>query len=633
MQNEFVSSSESIQTHKHTLSVSFVPIKYKRLSVLFLIIPQYIMVTRTPPDTPGSEEPNSLEESGYEVLSDVVTLTSEEDENDGTTVSLPSYDGDTPDDLSSDVGSDESQNSNHQDDALHFGSTISGTASGLTVTGGPDAHVCDTPTSVSAYGSNDRLSWWQLNSANVFANAPSAFWCIINDRVMPNVRKLKESTSFQKAATGMLLMLATLSIMSLSMSQSGYYWSNGLLQYSKTQPEILRQNAALDSAVSSMVPKSLISFPKLINSGPHIGKSQRIPNPEEPWPRPSPHPLSPEANESNRYKVRALGCCNIIITSPFQSHRLASYPQIKVKIERSGEPVSFELSHLVQGVNAVTLDAEEAHGELGVRVWTMSRPYVNQTMKINMGSPLYKIASWKSFFSENSRKAKTALGAAADVTLQNMNALAYDARIVRAKLKESFDENIPFIVEKAQIYKDNGANLIGSAFLSSASTYRDVKQAIRLTGKQGYIRTAELKEQLLNDGRVLILELRDWARLYQGQAKPVDNLVRAGMSSSVVKRARSQAIDLWIRIKNFGGRPISSRIGTGLSNLNAKSLMPWGDYEFSISRGFQCSSSRSKKGGSGKERRREWVTDLRKCGESGKKQELAKSGSRGALRL
>ena len=589
----------------------------------------YIMVTRTPPDTPGSEEPNSLEESGYDVLSDVVTLTSEEDENDGTTVSLPSYDGDTPDDLSSDVGSDESQNSNRQDNALQFGSTISGTASGLTVTGRLDDHICDTPTSTSVYGSNNRLSWWQSYSTTVIANIPSVYRHIVDDRIRPTVRKLEKPIVYDIIMASIFSTLAILGTISLLMGQSENSWYNG-----SSQPELMRRNAALDSAVSSMVPKSPISFPKLISSVPHVGRSQRVSNLEEPWIGPNPHPLSPEANESNRFKMQALGCCNIIITSPFQSHRLASYQQINVEIERSGEPISFELSHLVEGVDAVTLDAEEAHGELEVRVWTVSRPYVNQTISINMGSPLYKIASWKSFFSENSRKAKTTLTAAADMTLQNINALAHDGRIIRAKLKESFDENVPFIVKKVQRYTENGVSLAEKGFLSSASRFRDFKYAILSASKQGHHKTGELKDQFLNNARVFMLELRDRARLYQRQTKPVNDLLRTGMRSTMVKRASSQAVDLWIRIKNLGGRPISNRIGSGLGKLNVKNLIPWGDYEFSISRGFQCSSgsnkSRSKNGRSRNERRSEWVPTM---DWTRKRARSTKSSSRGVLRL
>ena len=594
------------------------------------------MVIRTPPETPGNEETNSLEDSGYDILSDVVTLTSE-DENDGTTVSLASYDGDTPDDLSSDAGSDGSQNDDHHDHALQFGSTISGADSGLTMTGRPVDRYCNIPTSASAYDSYKRSRWWQFNGAANVANVPSATRLLIDDKIRPRLRKIKRFASLQTLITGVLLMLSILSTIWISMSQAGYQWSDGSLRCSKTQPELLRRNAALDSAVSSMAPKSPISLPKLINSAPQFRRPRNAHDAQESWVKPSPHPLSPEANESDKFQLQVLGCCNLIVTSPFRSYQPASYQQINIEVERTGEPISFELLHLVEGVKAVTLDAEEAHGDLQVKVWTLSRPYVNQTMTINMGSPLYKIASWKSFFVTNSHKAKNTLLAAADLTLQNMNALADDAKTVQAKLADTFHKKSPYVVASLQRYQENGASLTERAFKSTATMFRDFRHATELASKQGQTRTTVLGELLLSKAQALMLELQARARSYQKQARPVNGLVRTGMRSSVVKRARSQAVDLWGRIRHFGGRPIAARIGTSLGNLNASSLMPWRDYGFSISRRIQCSSSSSssssKRGRAWKEGRSEWFTDRRGNARCEKKEVLANSGARGVLRL
>ena len=579
--------------------------------------------------------PNNLEESGYDILSDVVTLTSEEDENDGTTVSLASYDGDTPDDLSSDGGSDESQSSEHDDHALHFGSTISGADSGLTMTGRPGDQSYDTSRSASAYQPYIRSRWWQFDSAATVANVPSAVRFLLNNKIRPQLRKVKRSASIQKVTTSVLVVLSVLSAVWISMSSAGYQWSDGSLQYTRTQPELVRRNAALDSAVSSMVPKSPISFPKLINPVPQFGRQQDVHDSQDPWTTPTPHPLSPEANESDRFQVQVLGCCNMIVTSPFRSSQPTRYQRINVEIERAGEPISFELSHLVEGVKAVTLDAEEAHGEVQVTIWTLSRPFVNQTMIVNMGSPLYKIASWKSFFISTSRKAKSSLATAAGVTLRNMNALADDVKIAQDRLQESINEKRPYMTAAMQRLREDGVGFVERASLSTAARLRDLGDATKSASKQGQIRSADLGGQLWTRAKAFVLDLEAHARSYQRQAKPVDNLVRTSMRSSTVKRARRQAIDLWGRIKNFGKRPMATRIGSGLSNLNAKSLMPWRDYGLSISRGFQRSSGSgsNRKDRAQKEHKSDRFTEKRGHARCGKKEVLAKSRSRGVLRL
>ena len=100
-------------------------------------------------------------------------------------------------------------------------------------------------------------------------------------------------------------------------------------------------------------------------------------------------------NASDRFKLHIIGDCHVILRPPQWFNSLKKAPPLQFKISRQNGSVNYTVSTLFEGVFALKLPREEAHGPLNVSVWTTKKPKVNDTFQIDFGSPWLKVAGWK----------------------------------------------------------------------------------------------------------------------------------------------------------------------------------------------------------------------------------------------
>ncbi|OJJ50959.1 hypothetical protein ASPZODRAFT_126936 [Penicilliopsis zonata CBS 506.65] len=106
----------------------------------------------------------------------------------------------------------------------------------------------------------------------------------------------------------------------------------------------------------------------------------------------SPHDLQ---KKSDDFKIQVVGDCHIIIKTPHGFPTRNKRPGFSVSVSRRDIVLPYELSRLFDGVYALRLEREQAHGLVNVTVKTSARPPVEQTAQLDFGTPWLKIENWK----------------------------------------------------------------------------------------------------------------------------------------------------------------------------------------------------------------------------------------------
>ena len=100
-------------------------------------------------------------------------------------------------------------------------------------------------------------------------------------------------------------------------------------------------------------------------------------------------------NISDRFQLHVVGDCHVVLRPPRWFTMLRRAPALSFSVERHDKAISYEFSTLFDGVYALKLPREDAHGSLNVSVSTSKKPRINETFQVDFGTPWLKIAGWK----------------------------------------------------------------------------------------------------------------------------------------------------------------------------------------------------------------------------------------------
>lgn len=105
------------------------------------------------------------------------------------------------------------------------------------------------------------------------------------------------------------------------------------------------------------------------------------------------HALTP--NNSAKFKVHVVGEHHVVLRPPHWFMRYRKAPKLVFNITRKDKSVEHELSMLFDGVYALKISREDAHGLLDVSVRTTSKPKINETFQVDFGNSWLRIDGWK----------------------------------------------------------------------------------------------------------------------------------------------------------------------------------------------------------------------------------------------
>lgn len=101
-----------------------------------------------------------------------------------------------------------------------------------------------------------------------------------------------------------------------------------------------------------------------------------------------------EAN-SSQFQIQVVGDCHLILKPPRTFFSMKKQPKFDVKISRNNVSLAYEFSKLFEGVYTLRLDRGDAYGVVDIIITADRKPFLNQSMSIDLGTPWLKIASWK----------------------------------------------------------------------------------------------------------------------------------------------------------------------------------------------------------------------------------------------
>ncbi|KAI9733353.1 MAG: hypothetical protein M1834_003437 [Cirrosporium novae-zelandiae] len=108
-----------------------------------------------------------------------------------------------------------------------------------------------------------------------------------------------------------------------------------------------------------------------------------------------------ELNKSDSLKVHIVGTNYLILQLPQQLTSLKRKPKVVVAVSRDGIQLSdVQYSELFNGIYAVGLLKNDAHGVLTITVWTTSKPTTQYALEIDTGKPWLWYAGWQTIYQD-----------------------------------------------------------------------------------------------------------------------------------------------------------------------------------------------------------------------------------------
>ena len=100
-------------------------------------------------------------------------------------------------------------------------------------------------------------------------------------------------------------------------------------------------------------------------------------------------------NKSDKFQVHVIGDNHVILRPPTWFRMLKKAPALFFKVQRRQKQLEYEFSTLFEGVHALKLRTEDAHGKLDITVWSIRKPKVNETFQVDFGTPWLKVVGWQ----------------------------------------------------------------------------------------------------------------------------------------------------------------------------------------------------------------------------------------------
>lgn len=98
-------------------------------------------------------------------------------------------------------------------------------------------------------------------------------------------------------------------------------------------------------------------------------------------------------NTSDKFMVDIIGDCHIVVKAPRTMMQKRKQPEIRVRVTRGNVEILANTSRLFEGVYAVKISREDAHGLLNATI-SVAKSSVQQTFEVNFGNTFEKPSLW-----------------------------------------------------------------------------------------------------------------------------------------------------------------------------------------------------------------------------------------------
>ncbi|KAL8860005.1 MAG: hypothetical protein Q9178_003554 [Gyalolechia marmorata] len=159
-------------------------------------------------------------------------------------------------------------------------------------------------------------------------------------------------------------------------------------------PTLLSPGVA--TPVASSNSKSAMSQSLNIISPAKLGSSQRFPAEKSYTDLATLLESTPMTiNKSEKFQVHVLGDAHIVLRPPHWFTRLRRTPKLNINVTQNDRILKHQLSILFDGVYALELPIEEAHGIINISVWTNSKPKIHENLQADFGNSWLRAIGWR----------------------------------------------------------------------------------------------------------------------------------------------------------------------------------------------------------------------------------------------
>lgn len=99
-------------------------------------------------------------------------------------------------------------------------------------------------------------------------------------------------------------------------------------------------------------------------------------------------------NKSEKFEVGVIGDCHIVLRSPRWFIRAKKTPKLAFNVTRKGSVLHHQVSMPFDGVYALEIPKDDAYGTLNVSLWTTSKPTINESFEVELGTSWLKASTW-----------------------------------------------------------------------------------------------------------------------------------------------------------------------------------------------------------------------------------------------
>lgn len=195
--------------------------------------------------------------------------------------------------------------------------------------------------------------------------------------------------------------------------------------------------------------------------------------------------LSSQARDDespDAFELQVIGDYHVILKPPHWFLNTRKQPKFSVDVTRHEGHLPYELSKLFDGVYALRVDREHAHGLVNVTISTASKPPVQQTTLVDFGTPWLKIANWKRAASAISAQFVKDLAVAQTSLSRTYNRLSTDLQVVMGDVVKRSH----FLRQEADILRHGSTQLSSDAKSAALSRSKELSAVVQRTAIQPF---------------------------------------------------------------------------------------------------------------------------------------------------
>ncbi|EAW17583.1 uncharacterized protein NFIA_075120 [Aspergillus fischeri NRRL 181] len=187
--------------------------------------------------------------------------------------------------------------------------------------------------------------------------------------------------------------------------------------------------------------------------------------------------------KSNQFQIQVVGDCHLILKPPRTFFSMKKQPKFDVQISRNNVSLAYEFSKLFEGVYTLRLDRGDAYGVVDIIITADTKPFLNQTMSVDLGTPWLKIASWKRAAQAISSQLARDLSSAHTGLSGAYSRLCTDLQLMMGDVVKKAH----FLRHEADIIRQGSAQLSLETREAVMSTSKQLSEVVKRTAVQPFL--------------------------------------------------------------------------------------------------------------------------------------------------